>query len=86
MTFRKLPCVWGSSGSLLNLASQDTGCVRLVELSKYLPVARIDGVATVNVNGSLQRELSVLLHAQKLESLAKEYATAHKIEASGMEE
>src|ERR1044072_5497007 len=26
----------------------------------------IDGVATVNVNGSLQRELSVLLHAQKL--------------------
>src|SRR5690606_15635610 len=26
----------------------------------------IDGVATVNVNGALQRELSVLLHAQKL--------------------
>jgi HAE1 family hydrophobic/amphiphilic exporter-1 len=26
----------------------------------------LDGVATVNVNGSLQRELSVLLHAQKL--------------------
>src|SRR3954464_10601241 len=26
----------------------------------------IDGVATVSVNGSLQRELSVLLHAQKL--------------------
>jgi HAE1 family hydrophobic/amphiphilic exporter-1 len=26
----------------------------------------IDGVATVNVNGSLRRELSVLLHAQKL--------------------
>ncbi|MEJ0038220.1 MAG: efflux RND transporter permease subunit [Gammaproteobacteria bacterium] len=26
----------------------------------------VDGVATVNVNGSLQRELSVLLHAQKL--------------------
>ncbi len=32
----------------------------------------IDGVATVNVNGSLQRELSVLLHARKL----REYNTS----------
>jgi HAE1 family hydrophobic/amphiphilic exporter-1 len=53
----------------LALSSQSQTHAEISRLAEDVLADRfrgIDGVATVNVNGSLRRELSVLLHAQKL--------------------